>query len=132
MSPTVGAANTPYARSVRPQILQPPDRPDPGELFDILMARDVFKPHPAKLSSMLFYLASIIIHDLFSTDRVSGNNMTSSYLELSPLYGNNQVEQNAMRTFQDGKIKPDCFSSKRVLGFPPGVGEVPYHVSLAL
>lgn len=27
-----------------------------------------------------------------------------------------------MRTFQDGKIKPDCFSEKRLLGFPSGVG----------
>ena len=27
-----------------------------------------------------------------------------------------------MRTFQDGKIKVDCFSEKRLLGFPPGVG----------
>ena len=123
MAPKVGAADTPYARSVRPQTLQPRDRPDPGDLFDALMARDEFEPHPAKLSSMLFYLASIIIHDLFSTDHqpgATGNNMTSSYLELSPLYGNNQKEQDAMRTFHDGKIKPDCFSNKRVLGFPPG------------
>lgn len=27
-----------------------------------------------------------------------------------------------MRTFKEGKLKPDCFSTKRVLGFPPGVG----------
>lgn len=27
-----------------------------------------------------------------------------------------------MRTFIDGRIKPDCFSEKRLLGFPPGVG----------
>ena len=123
MAPMIGAANTPYARTVRPQSLQPVDRPEPGDLFDSLMARGKdFKPHPAKLSSMMFYLASIIIHDLFGTDHRSGNNATSSYLELSPLYGNNQQEQNHMRTFKDGKIKPDCFSNKRVLGFPPGVG----------
>lgn len=48
--------------------------------------------------------------------------MTSSYLDLQPLYGNNQDEQNAVRTFKDGKLKPDCFSAKRILGFPPGVG----------
>lgn len=48
--------------------------------------------------------------------------LTSSYLDLGPLYGNNQGEQNAVRTFKDGKLKPDCFSTKRVLGFPPGVG----------
>ncbi len=48
--------------------------------------------------------------------------MTSSYLDLSPLYGSNQEEQDQMRTHKDGKIKPDCFSEKRLLGFPPGVG----------
>lgn len=48
--------------------------------------------------------------------------MTSSYLDLQPLYGNNQDEQNTVRTFKDGKLKPDCFSAKRILGFPPGVG----------
>jgi linoleate 8R-lipoxygenase/9,12-octadecadienoate 8-hydroperoxide 8R-isomerase len=48
--------------------------------------------------------------------------MTSSYLDLAPLYGSNQKEQDAMRTFKDGKINPDCFSEKRLLCFPPGVG----------
>jgi linoleate 10R-lipoxygenase len=48
--------------------------------------------------------------------------MTSSYLDLSPLYGSSQKEQDAMRTFKDGKLKPDCFSETRLLGFPPGVG----------
>ena len=27
-----------------------------------------------------------------------------------------------MRTFKDGLLKSDCFSSKRILGFPPGCG----------
>ena len=125
MAPQLGAANTHYARSVRPQTmqLQAPDRPDPADLFDTLMARDHFKPHPAKISSMLFYLASIIIHDLFNTDPFDPTKTkTSSYLDLAPLYGNNQTEQDTMRTNKDGKIKPDCFSNMRILGFPPGVG----------
>jgi hypothetical protein len=50
--------------------------------------------------------------------------MTSSYLDLAPLYGSNQDEQDAMRTFKDGRLKPDCFSEKRLLGFPPGVGVI--------
>ncbi len=65
MAPLVGAANTPYARSVRPQTLQPIDLPDAGDLFDNLMSRDKFKPHPAKISSMLFYFATIIIHGTY-------------------------------------------------------------------
>ena len=31
-------------------------------------------------------------------------------------------EQRLVRTFTDGKLKPDTFSEVRVLGFPPGVG----------
>ncbi|KAH6665675.1 putative fatty acid oxygenase PpoA [Halenospora varia] len=122
--PQLGAANTPYARSAEPSVLQNIALPDPGMIFDTLMARgDTFKPHPNKISSMLFYLATIIIHDIFRTDHNDFNNsMTSSYLDLAPLYGSNQEEQNTVRSFKDGKLKPDCFSEKRLLGFPPGVG----------
>lgn len=60
---------------------------------------------------------------MFQTDRDDPTvTRTSSYLELSPLYGNNQDEQDTVRAFKDGKLKPDCFAAKRVLGFPPGVG----------
>ena len=64
MAPSVGAANTHYARTVRPQLLRPVDLPEPEDLFDNLMARDTFTPHPARLSSMLFNLASVIIHGM--------------------------------------------------------------------
>ncbi|KAL2835185.1 Psi-producing oxygenase A [Aspergillus cavernicola] len=121
--PSIGAAGSPYARSVRPTTVQSPALPEPETLFDCLLRRTEYKEHPNKISSVLFYLASIIIHDLFQTDPKDNSvSMTSSYLELSPLYGNNQDEQNLVRTFKDGKLKPDCFSTKRVLGFPPGVG----------
>jgi len=123
MWPRVGAANMPYARTVEPKTMQPARLPDPGVLFDALLARKTFKPHPTKISSVLFYLASIIIHDLFHTDHKDFNiSKTSSYLDLSPLYGSTQAEQDTMRTFEDGKLKKDCFASKRILGFPPGVG----------
>ena len=121
--PQIGAANTPYARTVRPKAPQPFSLPDPGVLFDGLMARKSFTPHPNKISSVLFYLASVIIHDAFRTSHEDfGISMTSSYLDLSPLYGSNQKEQDRMREFKDGRLKPDCFSEARVLGFPPGVG----------
>lgn len=79
---------------------------------------------------MLFYLASIIIHDIFRTNHVNPRiSDTSSYLDLSPLYGSDQKEQDKMRLMSedgktpiDGKIKPDCFSETRLLAFPPGVG----------
>jgi hypothetical protein len=121
--PQLGAAGTPYARTVKPSMIQTPARPDPGVVFDSVMTRKHAELHPNRISSVLFYLASIIIHDCFRTDHADyANSMTSSYLDLSPLYGSNQAEQDLMRTHVDGKIKPDCFSEARLLFFPPGVG----------
>ncbi|KAF8852536.1 heme peroxidase [Acephala macrosclerotiorum] len=121
--PDLGKAKTPYARSAKPTILQNIALPDPGAIFDSLMVRgDEFQPHPNKISSMLFYLATIIIHDAFRTNHADFNQSdTSSYLDLAPLYGSVEEEQKLVRTFEDGKLKPDCFSEKRLLGFPPGV-----------
>ena len=62
MYPQLGAANTPYARSVIPKVTQPGALPDPGVIFDSIFAREKFKPHPNNVSSVLFYWASIIIH----------------------------------------------------------------------
>ncbi|OTA95381.1 hypothetical protein M434DRAFT_20259 [Hypoxylon sp. CO27-5] len=123
--PSMGAANTRYARTTPAMFFQGPNLPDPGLIFDTIMNRDAssFPEHPNRVSSMLFYLATIITHDIFQTDPKDENvNLTSSYLDLSPLYGRNSEEQKAMRTFKDGLLKPDCFSSKNLLGFPPGVG----------
>lgn len=121
--PRVGAAGSSYARTVKPKSMQPIALPDPGVLFDSIMARRDFKEHPNKISSVLFYLASIITHDLFKTNPNDFTiSDTSSYLDLSPLYGSNQEDQDLMRTLKDGKIKPDCFSDQRLLTLPPGVG----------
>ena len=121
--PHLGAANTPYARSVPPNTISPGALPDPALIFDSVMARKEFKPHPNKVSSVFFYWASLIIHDLFQTDhRDFNNSQTSSYLDLSTLYGDTQEDQDQIRTFKDGKLKPDCFSEQRLLGFPPGCG----------
>ncbi|EGC43242.1 fatty acid oxygenase [Histoplasma capsulatum var. duboisii H88] len=93
--PQIGIAGSSYARTVPSKSVQPAVLPDPGTLFD----------------------------NLFRTDRDDyTRSLTSSYLDLAPLYGSNQEEQNTVRTFKDGKLKPDCFSEKRILGFPPGVG----------
>lgn len=95
---------------------------------------------------MLFYLTTIIIHgkthpyfrdqmlptvqlmdayhtsDVFRTNEHDYNKVdSSSYLDLGPLYGHNEEQQAAVRTFVDGKLKPDAFSEVRVLGFSPGV-----------
>ena len=38
------------------------------------------------------------------------------------MYGDVKEDQDHIRSFKDGKLKPDCFSEKRLLGFPPGCG----------
>jgi hypothetical protein len=79
-SPELGMANTPYARSAKPSTLQNIALPDPGVIFDSLMARgDKFEPHPNGISSMLFYLATIVIHDIFRTVNIK----TLLYVEES-------------------------------------------------
>lgn len=61
--------------------------------------------------------------DLFQTSHEDFNiSKTSSYLDLSPLYGDVQADQDQIRTFKDGKLKADCFAEERLLGFPPGTG----------
>lgn len=62
MAPHIGQAGSSYARSVRPKTMLPGALPEPDVLFDCLLERKKFKEHPNKISSILFYIASIIIH----------------------------------------------------------------------
>jgi hypothetical protein len=98
-----------------------------------LLARTEFKPHPNQHSSLFYYMVIILWHgipnchgpliiDLFNTSQKDVTvNMASSYLDLSPLYGSSQAEQNLLRTFQNGTIGPDSYSDRRLEIFPPGV-----------
>ncbi|KAK3293120.1 heme peroxidase [Chaetomium fimeti] len=123
MFPQLGAAGTAYARSINTNVLRKGALPDPNLVYDSVMKRSEYKKHPNNVSSVLWYWASIIIHDLFWTDhRDMNKSKTSSYLDLSPLYGSNQEMQDTIRTFKDGKLKADSFADKRLLGMPPGVG----------
>ncbi|OTB05819.1 hypothetical protein M426DRAFT_56178 [Hypoxylon sp. CI-4A] len=124
LEPNLGRAGAPYAKTVRNIKRLHGVKPDPGLLFDLLMARDDdhFKENPAGISSMFFYHASIIIHDIFRTSRTDMNKSdTSSYLDLAPLYGSSLKDQLEIRTMKEGKLKPDTFSEKRLLGQPAGV-----------
>lgn len=70
----------------------------------------------------LVYIRSNSISDLFHTDEQDSTKLkNSSYLDLGPLYGHNQDQQDQVRTFADGRLKPDTFSEKRLLTQPPGV-----------
>lgn len=126
LEPHLGRAGSPYAKSVRSAKRLHGVRPDAAQLFDLLMARQDgdtgFKENPAGVSSMLFYHASIIIHDIFRTSRTDMNKSdTSSYLDLAPLYGSSLRDQLKIRTMKEGKLRPDTFHEKRLLGQPAGV-----------
>ncbi|KAI8964322.1 linoleate diol synthase [Daldinia sp. FL1419] len=122
MRPQLGAAGSTYARSCRPGIVPLGALPDPGLVFESVMKRTKYRKHPNNVSSVLWYWATIIIHDLFWTDHTDmSKTKTSSYLDLSPLYGSNQAMQDSIRTFKDGMMKPDTYADKRLLGSPPGV-----------
>lgn len=80
--PDLGKANTPYARTV-PSTLQTPlsALPDPGLVFDTLLRRDKFRPHPGGVSGLFFAFADLVIHSIFNTDHSDPTiNKSSSYL----------------------------------------------------
>lgn len=124
LQPNLGKAGSPYAKTVKKLKYMKGTPPDPGLLFDLLMARspETFKENPAGISSMLFYHATIIIHDVFLTNRFDNTiSDTSSYLDLAPLYGSSLEDQLKVRTMSNGLLKPDTFHEKRLIGQPPGV-----------
>ncbi|KAF8210021.1 heme peroxidase [Mycena galopus ATCC 62051] len=141
LHPNMGRAGTPYARSVpRKSTVTASSLPDPGIVFDTLMrARNVGFPdrrsralmlhiqrqnHPSGVSSLAFAFVSLMAHSLFRTDTADGSiNMTSSYLDLSPLYGTNQQTQNLVRNKRRGRglLHPDTFAEERLVLIPPAV-----------
>ncbi|KAH8108866.1 linoleate diol synthase [Phellopilus nigrolimitatus] len=122
--PDMGRSGTPYARSVQ-QVHPLPGHmlPDPGLVFDTLLRREKFVKHPGGLSSLMFSFAALVIHTCFRTSHSNWNiNETSSYVDLSPLYGVDQKSQDAVRV-RDGKglLHPDSFAEDRLLLLPPAV-----------
>ena len=108
--PNLGRAGARYARSVQGKTCIPQESlPDPGLMFDTLLrARNVrvFFPsqfaqftgltfsvlkrvdHKGGNSSLTFAFATLVTHSLFRTNLADWTiNDTSSYLDLSPLYG---------------------------------------------
>ncbi|KAL4778664.1 heme peroxidase [Aspergillus varians] len=125
--PDLGKAKMPYAKSIQNHTFMHGVQPDPGLLFDLCMKREEgkFRENEAGVSSMLFYHAAILIHDIFHTDPYDQNiNMCSSYLDLAPLYGSSFEEQMKVRTGEKGLLRADCFSDKRLFGQPPGVATI--------
>ncbi|KAL5536114.1 hypothetical protein ACEPAF_4219 [Sanghuangporus sanghuang] len=120
--PELGKSGTRYARSVQGKHPLPANvLPDPGLVFDLLLKARDFKEHPGRNSSLTFAFASIVTHSLFRTDsRDWSKNNTTSYLDLSPLYGFDQLTQDQVRDKEKGRglLYPDTFSEDR-LGFVP-------------
>ncbi|KAM0748029.1 linoleate diol synthase [Meredithblackwellia eburnea MCA 4105] len=135
--PELGKAGTPYARSVPAVRPKPAQLPDYGLIFDKLLRREEkeFKTHPSGISSLFFSFATIVIHvsgDIFalpsSLECFQTNakewwiNETSSYVDLSTLYGNNQAEQDSVRTKSGlGTLWNDTIASSRLMMMPPAV-----------
>ncbi|KAF9447624.1 heme peroxidase [Macrolepiota fuliginosa MF-IS2] len=120
--PGIGRAGSPYARSVPSTNLTPRTTlPDPHLVFDTLLKRDTFTPHPDGISSLFFAFANLIIHDIFNTNRSDWRtNDASSYLDLSILYGSSEEQLSKVRTFDgSGRLMPDTFADGRLLMMPP-------------
>ncbi|KAK6537517.1 hypothetical protein TWF694_011700 [Orbilia ellipsospora] len=124
LHPHLGQAGTPYAKTVPAKARLLGAQPDPGDIFDRLMARELGGPRTSGsgLSVMLIYHATIIIHDIFRTNEKDKNiSDSSSYLDLSPLYGYDEVTHAKVRTGHLGLLHPDTFAENRLLRQPPGV-----------
>ncbi|KAL0577268.1 hypothetical protein V5O48_004725 [Marasmius crinis-equi] len=121
--PDLGRAGTPYARSVQGKwCIAPSALPDPGLVFDTLLKRRKTTPHPNGNSSFTFAFASLVTHSLFrSNTKDWSQNDTSSYLDLTPLYGISQETQDQVRDKAAGRgyLYPDTFSEERLLFLPP-------------
>jgi hypothetical protein len=119
----MGKAGSPYARNVPPMKPKGPALPDVESVYDALLRRDgEFRPHPSGLNRMFFSFATVVIHECFQTSRTDPFiNETSSYVDLSTLYGNTEKEQPRVRTYENGTIYPDSIASERIMMMPPGV-----------
>ncbi|KAG8900205.1 hypothetical protein FRC00_013926, partial [Tulasnella sp. 408] len=122
--PDMGKAGSHYARSVQGRHPLPQtELPSASLIFDALLKRETHVEHPSGLSSHFFAFANLVIHSLFHTDHFEGGeaiNKTSSYLDLSIIYGNNQDEQNSVRLLDGtGRLQPDTFADGRLLQMPP-------------
>ncbi|EOR01023.1 hypothetical protein E3P92_01871 [Wallemia ichthyophaga] len=122
--PSLGRAGTPYARNVSSKHVYSQPLPSPEDVFDKLLRRREgdFLEHPTGLSALFFNFATCVIHTIFRTDtRNSAINGTSSYIDLAIVYGNNDQEEHSVRSFDNGKLKPDTISESRLFMMPPAI-----------
>lgn len=121
--PEMGKAGSPYSRSVPPMKPKGPNLPNVEDVYEALLKRQgSFRKHPSGLNRLFFSFATVVIHECFQTSRTDPwINETSSYVDLSTLYGNTEKEQKRVRTYENGLIYPDSIASERIMMMPPGV-----------
>lgn len=91
--PRVGRAGEAYIRNVVSRRDQSKDLPSPEDVFEKLFRRRTpadggFRKHPCGISANMFYMATLITHDLFNTDITNRfRNKTTSYVDMAWLYG---------------------------------------------
>lgn len=119
---TLGQAGCPYAKTVPTEPKEGEAKPDAGSLFDTLLSRGgTFESNPSGISNLVCDFTTLISADIFYLSSQDVNiNHSTSYLDLSPLYGKDQQEQNQVRAFQGGLLKKDTFAEDRAC-IPPGV-----------
>jgi len=103
--PDAGKADTPYSICTQSYYV-PTKVPDAKEVITDLFARETFKTSTINLNANFSYFITLLIHDFYYSDPNNPEiNKTTSYLDLSPLYGYNADRQNAIRSHTDGKFK---------------------------
>ncbi|KAI8089624.1 heme peroxidase [Halteromyces radiatus] len=125
--PNVGKAGNNYVRTVNSKSPANENLPPPSVVFERLLKRPEgqFTPHKSGVNMLLFYLAILITHDLFYTDgKDPKRNLTSSYLDMSFLYGFNRIDQESVRQMKNGLLKNDQWFDKRLVLQPPGVASL--------
>lgn len=122
--PDVGKSGSNYVRSVTSKAYNNENLPPAKQVFDKLLKRPdgEFEEHKGGINMMLLYLAILITHDLFNTDSNNPQrNLTTSYLDLSHLYGNNLEQQLSVRQMKNGLLNPDQWYDNRLVIQPSGV-----------
>jgi hypothetical protein len=124
------------------QSLDPTHLPSSARVFDDLLSSTYHVAAPPNtVSSFFTTIATLIsvancslplIRDLISGKQLSlvcideqnpDYNTTTSFLDLSPLYGTGQAGPDRIRAHDGrGMLTPDCFVDNRVALYPPAVG----------
>ncbi|KAF8630934.1 hypothetical protein AX17_005291 [Amanita inopinata Kibby_2008] len=121
--PEIGRAGMPYARNVLSDHCFE-QLPEPGLVFDTLLKARNQRVHPSGASSLVYAFAQLVSYTLFHTDIDDWTiNGTSSYLDLSPLYGTSETARDQVRNKESGRglLHPDTFAEDRLVFAPPAV-----------